>query len=302
VKHARVLVPEMPCDPASVQTWLSDLRGSKVVLKVPQRGEKRDLIELAKTNARHALQRFKVRTRYDEERLNAALLQLESALVLPVPPLRIECFDISTLHGNHSVGSMVVFTNGRKDPKMYRRFRVRMETEGSNDVAMMAEVLRRRFAVPRQSDERFAQHPDLVIVDGGKPQLGAAVEALAEVGVDDVPVAALAKRDEELWLPGWDEPVVLPAGSESLYLVKRVRDEAHRFAITYHRELRSKAMKASALDDIPGVGPKRKKDLLKAFGSVKGLREASVDEIAAVPGIPRELAEDVAAVLGDTGA
>ena len=182
---------------------------------------------------------------------------------------------------------------------MYRRFRVRMESSGSNDVAMMAEVLRRRFSEPRQADERFALHPQLVIVDGGKPQLGAAVDALAEMGVDDVTVVALAKREEELWVPGWDEPVLLPAGSESLYLVKRVRDEAHRFAVTYHRELRSKAMTASVLDGIPGVGPKRKKDLLKAFGSVKKLREASVDEIAAVPGIPREVAEDVAAVLRD---
>jgi excinuclease ABC subunit C len=291
-------VPGLPCDPVSMEAWLAERRGTKVKLKVPKKGEKRRLMELAETNAAHALQRFKVRTRYDEERLNAALLQLESALALPAPPMRIESFDISTLHGRHSVGSMVVFAAGRPDPKAYRRFRVRMDTGQSNDVAMMGEVLSRRFSKPRASDERFAERPDLVIVDGGKPQLGTARDALEEAGFGDVPVVGLAKREEELWVPGWDDPVVLPAGSASLYLIKRVRDEAHRFAITYHRELRSKAMKASVLDDIPGVGPKRKKALIKAFGSVKGLRQASVDEIAAVPGIPREVAEDVRAVLG----
>ena len=192
---------------------------------------------------------------------------------------------------------MVVFTGGRADRAAYRRFRVRLPAEEANDVAMLAEVLRRRFAREGAGDTRFASRPDLVIVDGGRPQLTAAIAALAELGAD-VPLAALAKREEELWLPGWDEPVHLPSGSPSLYLVKRVRDEAHRFAIEYHRELRGRAMSASALDDVPGIGPKRKKALLKAFGSVKKLRAATVEEIAAVPGVGRVAAEAVAEALG----
>ncbi len=297
-----VIVEELPESAEAVEEWLGGLRGSRVRLVIPRRGEKRRLLEMAELNARHTLMRHKVRTRYDDERLNTALLELESALALPRSPFRIECFDISTLHGRHSVGSMVVFTNGRPDTSAYRRFRVRMDEGHSNDVAMMAEVLRRRFAATRESDERFAaSRPDLLIVDGGRPQLSAARAALVEVGAGEVPLAALAKREEELWLPGWDEPVTLPAGSASLYLIKRVRDEAHRFAITYHRELRGKAMTASALDDIPGVGPGRKKLLLRAFGSVKRLREADVDAIAAVPGVPREVAEEVAAVLRQAG-
>jgi excinuclease ABC subunit C len=297
-----VLIGTLPCDVEPIAEWLSRLRGTRVRVAVPQRGEKARLLELATRNARHTLGRYKFRTRYDEERTNVALLQLESALALSAPPLRIECYDISTLHGRHSVGSMVVFTGGRADTSAYRRFRVRLETSEANDVAMMAEVLRRRFAREAAEGKRFASRPDLVIVDGGKPQLSAARAVLEELGLTGIPLAALAKREEELFLPGWDEPVVLPAGSPSLYLVKRIRDEAHRFAITYHRNVRSKAMTASALDEIPGVGPKRRKLLLKAFGSVKRLRKASVDEIAAVPGIPREVAEDVHAVLTAEGA
>jgi excinuclease ABC subunit C len=293
-----IVLPESPESTGALEEWLSGLRGTKVRLVVPMRGEKRRLLEMGAVNARHTLMRHKVRTRYDEERLNTALLELESALALPGGPLRIESFDISTLHGRHSVGSMVVFTNGRPDTSAYRRFRVRADEGESNDVAMMAEVLRRRFSAEREADDRFAaSRPDLVIVDGGKPQLSAAKAALVAAGVEDIPLAALAKREEELWLPGWDDPVMLPAGSASLYLVKRIRDEAHRFAITYHRELRGKAMTASVLDDIPGVGPKRKKLLMKAFGSVKGLRAADVQAIAAVPGIPPDVAEEIAAVL-----
>ncbi len=292
-----IVLPEFPESPEAVEAWLGKCRGGRVALTVPKRGEKKRLLELAERNAYHTLMRFKVRTRYDEERLNVALLQLESALALPAPPLRIECYDISTLHGTHSVGSMVVFTNGRPDSKGYRRFRVRMRTEEANDVAMMAEVLRRRFAPERMADGRFGIHPGLVIVDGGKPQLGAAAAVLGELGLSDIPVAALAKREEELFVTWTDEPVVLPSGSPSLFLVKRVRDEAHRFAIEYHRSLRGKAMTASVLDEIEGVGPKRKKALLKHFGSIKRMREASAEEIAAVPGIPRHVAEEIVAVL-----
>lgn len=292
-----VLAPELPESPEALEHWLGSLRGVRVHLMVPQRGEKRSLLALAEENARHTLMRFRVRTRYDEERLNAALLQLESALALPAPPLRVECFDISTLHGRHSVGSMVVFTNGRADPRSYRRFRVRAAASEANDVEMMGEVLRRRFAPDRMADGRFGSRPGLVIVDGGKPQLAAAIAALKASGVDGVPIAALAKAEEELFVPGWDESVVLPNGSASLYLVKRIRDEAHRFAITYHRDLRGKAMTTSVLDDISGLGPKRKKALVKAFGSVRRLRAASVDEIAAVRGIPRAVAGEVVETL-----
>jgi len=251
-----VVVPSLPDEPTAAEEWLSSLRGTRVRLVAPQRGEKRALAEMAATNARHSLARYKHRTRYDEQRLNRALLELESALALPAPPLRIECYDISTLHGRHSVGSMVVFTGGRADKAAYRRFKVRLPTEESNDVAMMAEVLRRRFARQDAGDSRFArQRPDLLLIDGGKPQLNAVQAVLDEIGMSHVPLAALAKREEELWRPGWDEPVLLPDGSPSLYLVKRIRDEAHRFAIEYHRELRGKAMTASVLDEVPGVGP-----------------------------------------------
>lgn len=302
-----IVLPELPEDAETVEEWLTSLRperAARVKLTVPQRAERRDLLDLAQDNARHTLVRFKVRTRYDDERLNSALLQLESALALPAPPLRVECYDISTLHGKQSVGSMVVFTNGRADNKSYRRFKVRLDTGEANDVAMMGEVLRRRFAPERMADGRFGKRPDLVIVDGGKPQLSAAKAVLADLGIADIPLVGLAKREEELFVEWADDPVVLPAGAPSLYLVKRVRDEAHRFAIAYHRELRGKAMTASVLDDIDGVGPKRKKTLLKEFGSMKRLRAASADEIAAVPGIPREVAEHIARALSadDAGA
>ena len=296
-----IVMPALPDDAETVEEWLTSLRperAARVKLTVPQRAERHELLKLAEENARHTLMRFKVRTRYDEERLNSALIQLESALALPGAPFRIESFDISTLHGTNSVGSMVVFANGRAETKSYRRFRVRLDTGEANDVAMMGEVLRRRFALERMADARFGKRPDLVIVDGGKPQLTAAREVLGELGLTDIAVVGLAKREEELFVQWADEPVVLPTGSPSLYLVKRVRDEAHRFAITYHRELRGKAMTASVLDDIEGVGPTRKKALLKAFGSVRKLRAATAEEISAVKGIPREVAMHVAEALG----
>jgi excinuclease ABC subunit C len=293
----QVIVPTLPEDPDTVAAWLARLRGAKVVVAVPQRGEKKRLAELGAVNARHALGRYKFRVRYDEGRLNAALLQLESALSLPAPPLRIEAYDISTIHGSFSVGSMVVFHEGRPESSQYRRFKVRLDTEEANDVAMMAEVIRRRFAREAREGARFARRPDLLLIDGGRPQIGAVRAVLAELGLADIPVVGLAKRDEELFTPDDPEPIVLPAGSASLYLVKRVRDEAHRFAIEYHRKLRGKAMTASALDEVPGVGPKRRTQLVKHFGSVKRLREADVDAIAAVPGVPRQVAQDVWAVL-----
>jgi excinuclease ABC subunit C len=293
----QVLVSCLPEEPGPLEDWLAGRRRRKVAIERPERGERRRLLEMATTNARHALARYKFRTRYDEDRVNQALLELESALGLSAPPMRIECYDISTLHGRFSVGSMIVFEAGRSDPAAYRRFRIRMETPDANDVAMMREVLQRRFLREAKEGARFASRPDLLVVDGGRPQLSAALAALEEIGISGIPVVALAKREEELFVPGWDAPVVLPGGSPSLYLVKRVRDEAHRFAITYHRELRGKAMTASILDEIPGVGPTRKQALVKAFGSVKRLRSATPEQIAAVKGVTLPLASDIVEFL-----
>ncbi len=272
--------------------WLAEKRGRNVRLRRPQRGEKRHLLDMAATNAHHALMRYMVRTGYADERTNKALLQLESALALDAPPMRIECFDVSTLHGHFTVASMVVFTNGRPDKSQYRRFKIRTELDEANDFVSMSEVLGRRYAPERMADERFGSRPDLLVVDGGKPQLTAAMEQLDALGLD-IPVCGLAKSDEEVFVP-WDEtPVVLPSGSPSLYLIKQVRDESHRFAITFHRELRDKAMTVSVLDEVEGVGPKRKRALMRRFGSLKRLRAASEDQIAATPGIPAEVARAV---------
>lgn len=289
-------VPALPDDPEAQETWLSGLKGSRVHLRVPQRGEHKRILEMASRNARHALMRYEMRTGYEDDRANRALLELESALALPEPPLRIECFDISTIHGSHTVASMVVFTNGRPDKSQYRRFKIKTPLTEANDVLSMAEVLGRRYAPERMADARFGARPDLLILDGGKPQLNAAKRQLESLGLD-IPMAGLAKSDEELFVAWDDAPVVLPSGSPSLYLVKRVRDEAHRFAITYHRELRDKAMTASILDEIEGVGPKRKKALLKAFGSMKQLRQATEEQIAATPGIPEAVARGIYGAL-----
>ena len=213
-------------------------------------------------------------------------------MALPSPPLRIECFDISTLHGTFTVASMVVFTNGRADKSQYRRFKIQTELDEANDFVSMSEVLGRRYAPERMADERFGSCPDLLVVDGGKPQLTAAIKQLEALGLD-IPVCGLAKADEEVFVP-WDEtPVVLPTGSASLYLIKQVRDESHRFAITFHRELRDKAMTVSVLDDVPGVGPTRKRALMRHFGSMKRLRAASEQEIAEVRGVPADVAKAV---------
>lgn len=293
-----LIVSEVPDDAAIIEEWLTDklasAHGAKVRMHVAQKGEKAALQAMADKNARHALLRYKVRSSYDDERINAALLQLESALALDKPPHRIECFDISTLHGTHSVASMVVFINGKPDKSQYRRFKIRLESDEANDFAMMSEVFERRYNHEKMKDTTFASKPDLIIVDGGKPQLNAALLQLADLGADDIPVAGLAKRDEELFVPWQEEgPVVLPSGSPSLYLVKQVRDESHRFAITFHRELRRKAMTTSILDEVIGLGPKRKKKLLKYFGSFSALRSASLEEILQAGVVPEQVGRDV---------
>ena len=272
--------------------WLAGKRERSCHLHRPQRGEKHRLLDMASKNARHALMRYMMRTGYADDRTNQALLELESALALPAPPLRIECFDISTLHGTFTVASMVVFTNGRADKGQYRRFKIQAELDEANDFVSMSEVLGRRYAPERMADERFGSRPDLLVVDGGKPQLTAAIKQLEALGLD-IPVCGLAKADEEVFVP-WDEtPVVLPTGSASLYLIKQVRDESHRFAITFHRELRDKAMTVSVLDDVPGVGPARKRAIMRHFGSMKRLRAASEQEIAEVRGVPADVAKAV---------
>jgi excinuclease ABC subunit C len=297
-----IVVRTAPEDEEAMAMWLTEKLESthhaQVHFLVPQKGEKAELVSLAETNARHTLLRYKVRTNYDDKRINTALLQLESALALDSPPLRIESFDISTIHGSYTVASMVVFTNGKPDKNQYRRFKIKTPLNEANDFLSMQEVLRRRYAPERMEDERFGKKPDLVILDGGKPQLSAAVEVFHELGLDDIGLTGLAKRDEELFVP-WQEsgPVVLPGGSASLYLVKQVRDEAHRFAITYHRELRGKGMTLSVLDEVGGIGPVRKKAILKAFKSFKRLKAATLEEIKATGVLPEDVAEELYRVL-----
>ncbi|WP_251179302.1 excinuclease ABC subunit UvrC [Adlercreutzia agrestimuris] len=297
-----VIVETLPEDEEAMEEWLTERLaspyGAKVHFTAPQKGEKADLVHMAQTNAKHTLMRYKVRTNYDDKRINQALLQLESALALDEPPLRIECFDISTIHGSYTVASMVVFTNGKPDKNQYRRFKIKTPLDEANDFLSMQEVLGRRYSPERMADERFGKKPDLIILDGGKPQLSAALKMFEELGIDDIALAGLAKRDEELFVP-WQEsgPVVLPSGSASLYLVKQVRDEAHRFAITFHRELRGKGMTASILDEVVGLGPVRKKALLKAFKSFRNLKAASLEEIKAARVVPEEVAEELYRVL-----
>lgn len=287
-------------DAEVLEGWLAEKRGRPVHLHRPRRGEKRHLLDMAATNARHALMRHMVKTGYADERTNQALLQLESALALDAPPMRIECFDISTLHGHFTVASMVVFTNGRPDKSQYRRFKIQTPLTEANDFVSMSEVLGRRYSPERMADERFGRRPDLLVVDGGKPQLTAATAQLEELGLD-IPVCGLAKSDEEIFVPWDDTPVVLPSGSPSLYLIKQVRDESHRFAITFHRELRDKAMTRSVIDDVPGVGPKRRRALMRRFGSLRRLRAASEEQIAQTPGVPAEVARAVWQALHELG-
>jgi excinuclease ABC subunit C len=296
-----VYIPTAIADSADLEAFLTERRGRPVHVRVPQRGEKRELLALASRNASETLAREQARWLADEGKTLAALEELAEALGLPGPPLRIECYDISNFQGSESVGSMVVFEDGKPRTGEYRRFRIKT-VEGPNDFASHQEVLRRRFRSVRTGEEgveearRWAM-PDLVIVDGGKGQVSAAKAVLDELGLHDLPLAGLAKEREELFLPDQAEPIVLPATSPALYLAQRLRDEAHRFAITYHRDLRARRSVRSAFDDLPGVGPKRKRELLKVFGSIKRVRDAPVEQIAAVPGIGPALAARIKATL-----
>ncbi len=324
-----VLVPALPPDASVLEELLGERRGSKVAIRVPQRGDKRDLQQTVATNAAQALALHKTKRASDLTTRNRALEEIQASLALDEVPLRIECYDVSNLQGTEVVASMVVFEDGLARKSEYRRFVIR-GVDGQNDVASMHEVITRRFkrlldeqarvelqdaprAAPTGGDASQAQQPDpqapllvdpetgrprkfayapgLVVVDGGPPQVSAAQQALSELGITDIPVCGLAKRLEEVWLPGEEDPVIMARTSEGLYLLQRIRDEAHRFAINHHRSRRSKSMVESMLDDVPGLGEVRRKTLLKHFGSLKKLREAEPEAIALVPGIgPRTAA------------
>lgn len=302
-------------DPEPVQEMLVQRLGARVTILVPKRGEKKALIELARNNAREALERERFKWLSDEQKRTGALLELQGALGLPSKPQRIECFDISNVQGASPVASMVVFENGGPARSEYRRFSIKT-VQGPNDFEMMREALTRRFkratdGVAERHDETvngqgettvgqrketvdgWAKLPDLLVVDGGKGQLGVAVEVLAAAGLCDLPVVGLAKQQEEIFRPGYRGSLLLPRNSEALYLMQRIRDEAHRFAVTYHRNVRSKKSVRSPLDSVHGVGPKRKKALIQAFGGVSGIRSATVEELTAVKGIDRATAERI---------
>jgi excinuclease ABC subunit C len=324
-----VLVPAAPADADVVSELLTLQRGSKVEVRVPQRGDKRALLETVQRNAQQAFTQHKLRRASDLSARSRALSELQESLGLADAPLRIECFDISSLQGTNVVASMVVFEDGIPRKSEYRRFAIRGTagqaaddgTVEGGDVDWINEVVRRRFAryleetapSPEQTDpaalsdgdgvvqgpRKFAYPPNLVVVDGGFPQVNAGAAALEDLGIDDVAICGLAKRLEEVWVPGDPDPIILPRSSEGLYLLQRVRDEAHRFAITYHRQKRSRSMVESLLDGVPGLGETRRKALLARFGSLKRLRAATVEEITEVSGIGPRTAEAIVAALAD---
>jgi len=307
-----VLVPCLPANADELISWLSDLRGSRVSLRVPLRGDKRALAETVERNAKDALQQHKLKRAGDFTARSAALQNIQESLGLADAPLRIECVDISHVQGTDVVGSLVVFEDGLPRKSDYRHFAIREAAgEGrSDDVASIAEVTRRRFRrhldpevlAPEGKSRKFAYPPNLYVVDGGAPQVNAAAAVLAELGITDVATIGLAKRLEEVWVPSEPDPIILPRQSEGLYLLQRIRDEAHRFAITYHRSKRSKRMTASVLDAVPGLGEHRRKVLISHFGSVARLKRATVEELTSIPGIGAATAAAVLEALGADGA
>ncbi|MCC6237624.1 MAG: excinuclease ABC subunit UvrC [Dehalococcoidia bacterium] len=324
-----VLLSQAPDDEVQLTAVLRERRGGAVEIRIPERGELRGLVQTAEENAAEALRAHRTRWLSDRDKTQQALSMLQDELDLPAPPARIECYDISTIQGTSTVASMVVFKHGQPANSEYRRFRIKT-VEGQDDFASMREVLTRRFrrlaagrrialAPPKSDDDPsleahaepddleapepdpgqpepaspWDEVPGLVIIDGGKGQLGAALDVMRDLGLRDVPVCGLAKREEEIFVQDIDDPIILPRTSEALYLVQRIRDEAHRFAITYHRKVRGTAATKSALDSIPGIGPHRKRALLRKFGSVKAVREATIEDIATTVGFTRRLAETV---------
>jgi excinuclease ABC subunit C len=299
-----ILLPHEIDEALVIQEWLRSRRGHKVVLRVPRRGHKRELVAMAAENAAETLAHLRAQWIADEGKQASALAELQQHLELESPPTRIECYDISTTQGSATTGSMVVFIKGVPRKNDYRRFRIRT-VEGTDDYASMREMMRRRFRRatepepqsslgPGTKKSSWELLPDLLVVDGGKGQLNVALEVLDEFGLrDQVPAVGLAKQEEEVFVPDRADPVQLPRTSEGLYLMQRIRDEAHRFAITYHRQIRKRQTITSQLDDVPGIGPKRRSALLKHFGSIEAIRAASVEELAAVRGMTRKAAEQI---------
>jgi excinuclease ABC subunit C len=285
----RIILPDAVEHLEAIQIWLTQKRESNVTIHIPRKGQKRKLVEMAAKNAKSILEQKELNVVLNAGD-NPALLELQNILTLPRPPQRIEAFDISNLGSDFAVGSMVVFEVGEPAKGEYRRFRIRM-VEGQNDVAMMREVVSRRYfrAVQQQEDAL----PDLILIDGGKGQLNAAIDALKDLNLDDLPTIGLAKQFERIFVPGKSEPIILPKNNPALHLIQRVRDEAHRFAITYHRKLRRKDLAHSVLDEISGVGPKRKQALLTHFGSIEKIQQASLDELLAIQGMTHRIAESI---------
>jgi excinuclease ABC subunit C len=297
----QVLVPGEPDDTALYEAWLSELRGSKVTVRVPHRGDKRALHETVTRNAKEEFTRHRLKRASDHNSRSKALNELQESLHLPEAPLRIECYDMSHIQGSDYVGSMVVMEDALPKKSEYRRFKIK-DVPGNDDFAAMREVLTRRLtaylaernAPPGESRGRFQYPPQLLLVDGGKGQLSVAVEVLQELGLDEeIPVASLAKQFEEVYLPGRSEPVRIPRQSEALYLLQRIRDEAHRFAITYHRQLRDKRMTTSVLDGIPGLGPTRQKRLRKELGGIAQVKAASLEQLQSLSWLPNPVAQAV---------
>jgi len=300
---AEIVVPLAIPESEAFVAFASEKRGGPVRVHVPQRGTKRRLAELATRNAREALEQERVRWLADRGKTDSALAELQAALGLEGPPKRIECYDVSHVQGTNVVSSMVVFEDGRPNKQQYRRFRAKI-SDRNDDFANMRETLRRRFR--RQVADTDASpataawpQPDLVILDGGRGQLSAGIAALSEAGLLNLPIVALAKEREELFLPERPDPVVLPQRSQGLFLVQRIRDEAHRFAVTYHQKLRARRAVRSVLDDVPGIGPAKKRALLRRFGSVKAMRDASPQSLAEVPGVGLQLAEKIRQAISD---
>ena len=279
-------------DTAMIQGWLQSKQGGRVNIQVPRRGNKRQLVNIVAENAQQGLEQLKIKQLASPTALSAALEEIKRELRLPRLPSRVEGYDISDIQGMAAVGSMVVFDKGKPKPAHYRRFRIKT-VSGIDDYAMLEEVLKRRFKRAGGASDAWAILPDLVLIDGGKGQLNAAREAMRQMGVDSIPTASLAKENEEVFIPHKKEPIVLPRSSPGLQLLQRLRDEAHRFALGYHQRIRKRQTFASALDTIPGIGPKRKRALLRQFGSVKAIREASIEELATARGMTRSLAQKI---------
>ena len=287
-----IFIQVEPQDGDVIRTWLQQKRGGKVNVKVPKRGEKKKLVEMVAENATQEMEQIRAKRLADSGKTAAALTELQERLNLPRLPRRMECYDISDIRGTAAVGSMVVFENGRPKNSNYRRFKIKT-IDGIDDYAMMQEVLRRRFKrIKVQDSSSWVVTPDLVLIDGGKGHLTSVMEVMRELDIDTVPLASLAKENEDVFLPNRAKPVILPRNSQALYLLQRIRDEAHRFALSYHQKVRRKASMDSALD-IPGIGTKRRRALIRKFGSIKGIREANIEELASIPGITEHLAKRI---------